>query len=225
MTDLMDGYSQIDQYSDRMGAGNDVSSVAKHIFKLAFEGGQIKGKPREAIIAGCLFIACRQTGNPRTFREIYSITNVSKKEIGRVFKNLESFLSKVGAQQENTARRGRDMIEYRQKGSTQAKELLSRYAGQLGFKDAYGIVKIAEMLTLKSSGVSEIAGRSPLSVAAACIYFVSHLMGDPKSSREIAGIAGVSDGTIKTAYRFMYNIRQQLVDPAWGGDLEKLPAN
>ena len=34
----------------------------------------------------CLYIACRQEGVPRTFKEIVAVSTVSKKEIGRCFK-------------------------------------------------------------------------------------------------------------------------------------------
>jgi transcription initiation factor TFIIB len=53
-----------------------------------------KGKSQDAIIAGCIFIACRNHGQQRSFREIFKMTNVSKKEVGRTFKALEAFLVK-----------------------------------------------------------------------------------------------------------------------------------
>lgn len=53
-------------------------------------------------------------------------------------------------------------------------------------------------------------------------------MGQPKSPKEISGVAGVSDGTIRTAYKLMYPMREQLIDPEWiregKGDMEALPA-
>jgi len=86
--------------------------------------------------------------------------------------------------------------------------------------------KISKQLAEKSSSVKDLAGRSPLSVAAACIYMTSHLMGEPRSSKDIATVAGVSDGTIKTAYRFLYQARERLVEDGWkGADIEKLPTN
>ena len=52
-------------------------------------------------------------------------------------------------------------------------------------------------------------------------------MGQPKSPKEISGVAGVSDGTIRTAYKLMYPMREQLIDPEWiregKGDMEALP--
>lgn len=85
--------------------------------------------------------------------------------------------------------------------------------------------KVSRALAEKSAAVKDLAGRSPLSVAAACIYMASHLMGDSRTSRDIAGVAGVSDGTIKTAYRFLYQARERLIEKSWGGNMERLPVN
>lgn len=53
-------------------------------------------------------------------------------------------------------------------------------------------------------------------------------MGQPKSPKEISGVAGVSDGTIRTAYKLMYPMREQLIDSEWlgegKGDITALPA-
>ena len=57
------------------------------------------------------------------------------------------------------------------------------------------------------STVGDLAGRSPLSVAAACIYMASYLLGKPKTPKEISMVAGVSDGTIRTAYKYLYQER------------------
>jgi transcription initiation factor TFIIB len=57
----------------------------------------------------------------------------------------------------------------------------------------------------------------------------SYLIGEPKTSKEIAGTAGVSDGTIKTAYKFLLAAKERLVDPSWNlpkeGGIANLPLN
>lgn len=77
------------------------------------------------------------------------------------------------------------------------------------------------------STVGDLAGRSPLSVAAACIFMASHLLGKPKSAKDISVVAGVSDGTIRTAYKYLYQERERLIDADWiadgKGKMENLP--
>lgn len=55
----------------------------------------------------------------------------------------------------------------------------------------------------------------------------SHLMGKPKSAKDISTVAGVSDGTIRTAYKFLYQERERLIKAEWiaggKGSMANLP--
>lgn len=94
---LLAAYKEIGAHCDAVNISKNVSDTAKHLFKLVDDAKAFKGKGQEAIIAGCIFIACRQCGVPRTFREIYALTKVSKKDIGRTFKALEKFFAQDSA--------------------------------------------------------------------------------------------------------------------------------
>lgn len=225
---LLAAYKAIGIYCDAIHITKQISEAAKHIFKLVDEKKALKGKPQDAIIAGCIFIACRQASVPRTFKEMHTLTRVGKKDIGKVFKMLESFLQKHKEQGGNvgvTSASGYSAI-----GSTSAESLCARYCSNLAFHNSQRIENIARELASKTSNVSELAGRSPLSVAAACIYMTSHLMAEIRTPKAIAKVAGVSEGTIRTAYRFLYNVRETLVEKDWlgpgklQGDMARLPA-
>lgn len=222
---LLQAYKEIGAYCDAIQISKNIAESAKHIFKLVEEKKALKGKPQDAIIAGCIFIACRQAGVGRTFREIHMLTKVGKKDIGKVFKLLESFLQK---QKEDATGVGvQSAGGYENTGSTSAESLCARYCAKLSLTNTQLIENVARDLAKRTSAVADLAGRSPLSVAAACIYMASHLMGEPKTSRDIAAVAGVSDGTIRTAYRFMYQARDDLIDSEWlerdGASMENLP--
>ena len=89
------------------------------------------------------------------------------------------------------------------------------------------ITRKAELLAERIDKVGALAGRSPLSAAAACIYFVSHVMKSPRSAKEIATIVGVSDGTIRTSYKLLWEKKDELVDAEWlkdgKADMNELP--
>ena len=100
---LLTAYKEIGAHCDAVNIPKNVSDTAKHLFKLTDDAKAFKGKSQDAIIAGCIFIACRQCGVPRTFREIYALTKVSKKDIGRTFKALEKFFAQDSAGRRATA--------------------------------------------------------------------------------------------------------------------------
>lgn len=43
----------------------------------------------------------------------------------------------------------------------------------------------------------------------------SFLIGRPKTPKDISQVAGVSDGTIRTAYKFLYQEREKLIEKEW----------
>jgi transcription initiation factor TFIIB len=219
---LLAAYKQIGSYVDAFNLGKNVADSAKHIYKMVDDERFLKGKSPDAVIAGSIFIACRQAGVPRTFREIYNLTNVSKKEIGRVFKALENFLKeheKKNATQKNFLT---GVTNYQTNSSTIPQDLVARFTSQLGFRASQKIENVSKHLAERTSNVPELAGRSPLSIAAACIYMAAHLIGEGRNSKEIANVSGVSDGTIKTAYRFLYHAKDDLIlnSPEFGDDIK-----
>ena len=91
---LLAAYKELGALCDAMSIPKSVSDYAKQLFKKVHDAGAFRGKSQETIVAGCLFIACRQMKVPRTFREIFALTRVTKAEIGRIFKSLEKFFAK-----------------------------------------------------------------------------------------------------------------------------------
>lgn len=243
---LLAAYKEIGAHCDAVGLTKVVSDTAKALFKQVDDAKTMKGKSQEAVIAGCIFLACRQCDVPRTFREIYSLTKVSKKDIGRTFKALDKFLTGENAKKSIATGKSEQTAEfliyinflpegalplqdrYQSTTSTSAVDLCSRFCSQLGLK-GQAIVRVSQGLAGKVSSVGDLAGRSPLSVAAACIYMASYLLGQPKSAKNISNVAGVSDGTIRTAYKYLYLDRERLIEPAWiadgKGDMANLPTS
>ena len=226
---LLQAYKQIGALCDGWSLPSSVSDTAKHIFKDADESRLFKGKSQEALIAGCVFLACRRNQVPRSFREVMELTKVSKKEIGRTFKTLEQFL--MNKEKEKGAN-GVSMVAggtfvhnetYKGSGSADPADLCSRFCSMLDMDQRTANVAIALAGKMKNTGA--LAGRSPLSSAAACIYMAGMLMGQAKSPKEIMMVAKVSDSTIRQAYKLLYTEKDKLIDEAIinrGADVEKL---
>ncbi|SMR48178.1 unnamed protein product [Zymoseptoria tritici ST99CH_3D1] len=226
---LLQAYKQIGALCDGWALPYTVSESAKHIYKDADESRLFKGKSQEALIAGCVFIACRRNNVPRTFREAMELTSVSKKEIGRTFKLLENFLmnkDKGKNAGSDAAANGAVVYNEAYKGSATADpaDLCQRFCSMLGLDQRATNVAIALATAMTKSGA--LAGRSPLSSAAACIYMASYLMGNPKHPKEIQSVAKVSESTIRHAYKLLYVDRNKLITDelvARGADPGKLP--
>lgn len=74
---------------DAISLSRLVTDSAKQLYKKVDDNKLLKGKSREAAMAACIYIACREHQVTRTFKEICNVTKVEKKEIGRCFKLLQ----------------------------------------------------------------------------------------------------------------------------------------
>ncbi|RWS06421.1 transcription initiation factor iib-like protein, partial [Leptotrombidium deliense] len=82
---LIKVYKVMSNMADSINISKNITERANLLFKQFHEGNKLKSRSHKAIAAACLYIACRQEGNFRTFKEICAVSNVSKCRIGRSF--------------------------------------------------------------------------------------------------------------------------------------------
>ncbi len=63
----------------------------------------------------------------------------------------------------------------------------------------------------RATELGTLAGKSPISLVAACLYLVSSLSANPRSAKEIADVAGCTEATLKNAYKLLYESRNELL--------------
>ncbi|KAI4277833.1 MAG: hypothetical protein LQ337_001469 [Flavoplaca oasis] len=219
---LLAAYKEIGSLCDGIGIPKNVSDTAKHLFKITVDENAFRGKSQETVIAGCIFIACRQCKVPRTFREIFDLTKVSKPEIGRVFKALEKFFNGRNEKTNAAIVEAGGIVDPNGSGfnasveSTTPKDLCLRFCSQLNLSQK--CTTLSQDIAIRAETTGDLAGRSPISTAAACIYMASHLAGEGKSAKDVSIVAGVSDGTIRNAFKLMLPNKERLVKPEWIAD-------
>lgn len=212
---LLKGYSDIDAYSQSMSLTGTVSEATKQYFKKAYESKAVKGRAHVAIIASCIFLACRYCGVSRTFNEVMAITKCSKRELSRTFAVLSKLFQNEEApttqhESKNTARGGT------------AHSMIPRICSHLQIN--YKTQKIAEELIKEVERLEALGASSPATVAGAVIYLVCHLNGNRKSVGAISDACGNSPSTIMRAYKTLYQQRARFVDPGWVlGSIRSLP--
>lgn len=215
---LLTAFRDISNWCDQFSLPKTISDIAKQLYKRSDEEKLLRGKPLDAVIAACIFIACRQAHVPRTFREICNLTHVSKKVLGQCYKALEqAFNLNPGA----SATSGTAVTH-----NQGPEALLVRYCNHLDLPPNVQSICSDIIVRAREMGIAD--GRSPVSIAGGAIYFTCHLLGKVKSLKDIGAVAGVSEGTIKLVYKYYYMEREGLVKPEWikegKADLSRLPA-
>ncbi len=208
---LQSAYREIGSMCEAIDLPRTVVDAAKLVFKLALDNRVVRGKTQESVVAACIYIACKHAGVPRTFREVCALTQVPKKEIGKVYKILERQINSAEGQFFGGMAVAESLLQ--QGNATSAEDLMARFCNRLGL--SLPLQALTKQLVAKAGAQGTLAGRSPISIAAAGIYFMSALLADPKSAKEIADVAGVSDSTIRNAYRYLFHERDNLIEPHW----------
>ncbi|XP_053661622.1 transcription initiation factor IIB-like [Anopheles marshallii] len=186
---LIFGFGEISAMAERINAPKSIVNHAKNIFKRVQETNKLQHRSIDAKVTACLYIACRQEGVPRTFKELCAVSSVSKKEIGRCFKLIVNDLAT-----------SLDHIT--------SEDFMSRFCSNLRLP--MEVQKAATHIAQTAFEMGIVSGLSPISVAAAAIYMATHVSEAVTSNKEIAEIAGVAEMTIRRAYKLMLPFAEKL---------------
>lgn len=207
---LTSAFAKISQMCDGYQLPRIVQDGAKEVYKLVYDERPLRGKSQESIMAASIFIGCRKAKVPRSFKEIWALTNVPRKEIGKVFKIMDRIIREKNASNPQAFSLVEDNIQTTQ---TSAEDLIRRYCSHLGLSTQ--ITNAAEYIARKCKELGVLAGRSPTTIAATVIYMANVIFGADLQPSKISDKTGVSEGTIKTSYRVMFEQKDQLTDPSW----------
>ncbi|KAJ1901008.1 transcription initiation factor IIB [Kickxella alabastrina] len=189
---LAQTYKDISSLCEAFTMSKSTIDIAKGLYRKMENGKLQRGRNNDAIIAGCILLACRQDNAPRSYAEICKLTKVNRKDIGRTLKFIKA---KLGTES----------------GKTSSNDLIGRFCSNLGLDQ--DTQRITNILAEMAKDIQTIAGKSPVSIASACIYMASHLTGNSRDANDISKISGVGGTTIKTTYKVLYQNRNTLLTP------------
>ncbi|GAX80482.1 hypothetical protein CEUSTIGMA_g7920.t1 [Chlamydomonas eustigma] len=219
---LITAFKKISDMCDQLSLVATIKDRACELYRDAMKTGSMRGKNMQAVAAGCLYLACRTEGNPRTFKEITAVlpSEVQRKDIARCFKDIvQAFKDKVAETGE-----GSSMLKLLVQAQQHAADYVRRYTAEL--KLNHQVFRACQDAALAAtpkenggqrsgSGVRQAwDSRSPLSVAAAIIYAITQLCPNPQDRvnlQHIVVVTGVAEATIRGAYRDLYPELHRLV--------------
>lgn len=172
--------AELDRVASYLGLPDDIKEAAALLYRRAVKEELIRGRIIESIVSAVIYAICRIHGIPRTLDEISKASGIEKKEIGRSYRFLKAEL-KLDVPLT-------DPSYYVQKFATSL-----RLSGE--------VQKKAVLLIKKAVKKGLISGRGPTGVAAAALYIASAMVGERRTQKEVADVAGVTEVTIRNRYR------------------------
>lgn len=172
--------TEMDRVASKIGLPRNVRETAAIVYRRAVEKGLIRGRSIEGVSSASLYAACRQCKVPRTLDEIAEASKLNRKEIGRTYRFIAREL-------------GINLHP------TTPMDYVPRFGSELRLS---GEVQSKAIEILKKAMSKELtSGRGPTGVSAAAIYIASVLLGERRTQKEVADIAGVTEVTIRNRYK------------------------
>jgi transcription initiation factor TFIIB len=177
---LATALSELDRLSSGMGLPRTVRETAAMIYRKATMKNLVRGRSIDGVTAAVLYAACRQCHVPRTLDEIAAMSRLSRREIGRTYRDVSRQL-------------GLKLLP------TSPEDYVSRFCSELRLS---GDVRAKTVQILQDAIRGElISGRGPTGMAAASLYIACVLCGERRTQREVADVAGVTEVTIRNRYK------------------------
>ncbi|KAG6557874.1 hypothetical protein Mapa_000642 [Marchantia paleacea] len=192
--------------ASRLGLVFSIQSRASEIYQKVTNLNIVRGKNQDAVLASCLYLACRQEGKTRSMKEICSVSEgASLKEVGRALLCIEKHMKE----------------DLEMGKSINATDFLSRFCSSLGLNHRARLAA-TELVQITDNRLD--VRRNPTSVAATAIFMVSQLHEAGKSSiEEISRVSGVCRKTIWETYGVLLPHASMII-PSWFANEEQLRA-
>ena len=209
---LQMAFRDIGKVCSSMKLPDIVRHQANEYFRDALEKSKaVKGRQQSAAEAAVVFLACRRTGYPRTFKEIRAyVPQARVKDIGKMYKAIVADLKL------------KEKGELNEVVSVHPENNLRRYMSNLGFtrEEMMSAIALANVIKPKTGGEDPTGqldhrpwhGRSPITIAATIMYIMSFLIEDGRkqpSLDDICSVAGLAPQTVGILLR---ELKDHLVD-------------
>jgi transcription initiation factor TFIIB len=171
---------EIGNISDKVSLPKNVIETSSIVYRYALQKDLIRGRSIQSVAVACIYLACRQCGVVRTLNDIANAANITRKEAARNYRILIKELNPSIPLANPSGFISSIVNKLKLRGDTE--------------RLALQVLSIAsdQKLTL---------GRGPNSMAAACVYISSQLMGEGLTQAKIAKEAQVTEVTIRNRYK------------------------
>lgn len=175
---LTGALTKVNQLASRLALPQDFRERAAVILRKALKADLARGRSMDAIVAGCVYLATRALGAPRSLQEVAQAAEVTVHRLAATAK-LISRETRVTTMPPRPA------------------DFVSRFASQLGVTSEVR----EQAFQLLADHAEELAMAPPLGAAAGALYLAAETLGEKLKQSDVSRVAGVSEVTLRKYYK------------------------
>jgi transcription initiation factor TFIIB len=181
---LQTAFKLLNTLKDKLGLSDAIVEKVAYIYRKAQERGFARGRSIPAVLAAAVYIVYRDFGVPKTMKDIATVSNIKRKNIARVYRQLLLEL------------------DYKVPNPDPVK-CIAKIAnkGNLTEKTKRHALDIMEKVT--ENEIS--AGKDPMGLAATVLYMSCIKTGENITQKEISNVAGVTEVTLRNRFKDLKN--------------------
>ncbi len=173
---LQKALSELLKMKEKLSLSDAIAEKAAYIYRKALEKKLIRGRSISALIAAALYAACRESGTPRTIKEVSSEINIRRRDVAVSYRMLLREL---------------DM----KMPVVDSVQCIARIASRAGMSEK--TKRHAIKILKKAEESQSLAGKDPMGLAASSLYLANLKTGEKISQKQVALASGVTEVTIR----------------------------
>ena len=181
---LLIASTELKRISTILNLPNYVKEDAMRLYIEAFKKKLLRGRSINAMVAACLYLACRRKKLPKTLQEILNEAAVNSKDVRRSYAILIREL-KLNPP------------------STNPVSLIPKYMTDLGLNSE--IEQLTTKILNAYRSKFSISGKDPKGLCAGAIYLACKLKNKEVTQQQIVQAIGVTEVTLRSRYKELKN--------------------
>lgn len=174
---LKNAFEKLERLKGKLGLPDNVIEKAAYIYRKVQQQGMVRGRTIAAALAASIYVASREAEVPRTLAEIASLSNISYKELSRVYRQIVLNLDlKVPI--------------------VDPVKCIAKIANKMEVSEKIKRHAINYMYNVIRSGIA--AGKDPMGLAGAVLYLSCLHCDEHRTQLDVAAASGVTEVTLRS---------------------------
>jgi transcription initiation factor TFIIB len=187
---LREAFKLLDTLKDKLGLSDAVVENTAYLYRKAQQRKFLRGRTIPSVICAATYIACRDLGISKTMKDIAAASNVKRKNIARIYRQLVLEL------------------DYYKVPNIDPLKCVTKVANNANLTEKTKRQALNIMEKVTENEIS--AGKDPMGLAATVLYISCIKTGENISQKEISHAAGVTDVTLRNRFKDLKNHRIDL---------------